>query len=64
MTSYWGGEENLILKRKKQAEFLVSEDIPPSMLVGFGCYDTTAKETLIGMGIEDQKIKIIPKAYY
>jgi len=31
-TSYWGGDENLNLKREKQAEFLVQSDIPYNII--------------------------------
>ncbi len=62
--SYWGGEENLNIKRKKQAEFLVSSDLPPDFITGFGCYNDPAKKKLTGMGIEEEKIRIIPGAYY
>jgi len=63
-TAYWGGQENLDIKRKKQAEFLVSGDIPPEYIVGFGCYNETAKANLQAMGIKDGKIKVIPNAYF
>lgn len=62
--SFWGGQENLNIKRKKQAEFLVSKDLPPSFLFGFGCYNELAKQKLISAGIDESKIKIIPNAYY
>jgi ssDNA thymidine ADP-ribosyltransferase, DarT len=62
--SYWGGQDNLNLKRKKQAEFLVSEDIAPNLIFGFGCYDEDAKNKLINLGIKEEKIKVIPNAYY
>lgn len=61
---YWGGQENLNIKRKKQAEFLASQDLSPDFIVGFGCYDESSKKKLVGMGIEEEKIKIIPGAYY
>jgi hypothetical protein len=61
---YWSGIENLNKKRKKQAEFLVSGDIPPDHITGFGCYNEGAKSKLISMGINENKIKIIPQAYY
>lgn len=61
---YWGGQENLNIKRKKQAEFLVSGDLPPEFIIGFGCYNDSAKQELCKMGIEEDKIKIIPNAYY
>lgn len=63
-TSYWGGQENLNLKRKKQAEFLVSGDIPSDFIVGYGCYNEFAKQRLIEFGINEQLVKVIPNAYY
>lgn len=62
--SYWGGQDNLNIKRKKQAEFLVSEDVAPNLIFGFGCYNDTAKNKLIDLGIKEEKIKVIPNAYY
>lgn len=61
---YWGGQENLNVKRKKQAEFLVLGDLNIDFVVGFGCYNEHAKQKLTAMGIEESKIKIIPNAYY
>lgn len=55
---------NLDVKRKKQAEFLIADDIPPQYLIGFVCYNEIAKEKLMDMGIESDRIKIIPGAYY
>ena len=63
-SAYWGGNENLNIKRKKQAEFLVSGDISPELIAGFGCYDEEAKNKLISFGIDDDNIKVIPNAYY
>ena len=62
--SYWGGQENLITKRKKQAEFLLAEDLPPEFITGFGCYNEAAKRSLMEMGVQEAMIKIIPNAYY
>lgn len=63
-SSYWGGVENLNIKRKKQAEFLVSGDLSPDFIVVFGCYNEIAKDKLISLGVASDKIKIIPQAYY
>ncbi len=63
-TSYWSGQQNLNIKRKKQAEFLVQGDIPPDFITGFGCYNDSAKQKLIELGVNDQLIKVIPHAYY
>lgn len=63
-SSYWGGADNLNLKRKKQAEFLVLGDIEPKSIIGFGCFNEKAKTNLLSMGIDENIIKIIPQAYY
>jgi hypothetical protein len=62
--SYWGGQDNLNVKRKKQAEFLVSGDVASKHIIGFGCYNDNAKNKLVDLGIKEEKIKIIPNAYY
>lgn len=61
---YWAGNENLDLKRKKQAEFLVLNDLNPNMIIGFGCYNESAKNRLIKIGVEESKIKVIPSGYF
>jgi hypothetical protein len=61
---YWAGKENLTLRCKKQAEFLVADDIPVQYLIGFGCYNNEVKDKLIALGVEPDKIKVIPHAYY
>jgi len=61
---YWGGENNLDIKRKKQAEFLVGSDIPATFLSYFGCYNDVAKRRLLSFDIPDNIIKIVPEAYY
>ena len=61
---YWGGQENLNTKRKKQAEFLVKGDIPISCIVGYGCFNENSKQKLIDMGIDKGMVKVIPNAYY
>lgn len=61
---FWGRQGNLNIKRKKQAELLVSDDFPANFIVGFCCSNEETKVKLVGMGIEEEKIKVIPKAYY
>ena len=62
--SYWSGQENLNLKRKKQAEFLLGCDLPPGFVTGLVCYNETAKKKLIDFGVNEEIIKIVPRAYY
>jgi hypothetical protein len=61
---YWGGADNLETKRKKQAEFLVGSDVAPKYLSDFGCYNSEAKNQLLSIGIAEEKIKLVPNAYY
>lgn len=61
---YWGGDDNLELKQKKQAEFLVASDLPPDFIFGFGCYNESARKKLLDYGINDLKIKVIPRSYF
>ena len=61
---YWSNEDDLDLKRRKQAEFLIKEDIAPQNIVGFICYNSSAKQKLIDMGVDANIIKINPQAYY
>ncbi len=63
-SSYWGGMENLNLKRKKQAEILISGDLSSDYIIGFGCYNEDARNILISKEIDDDKVKVIPQAYY
>jgi hypothetical protein len=46
-----------------QAEFLVSGDVAPNLIMGFGCYNAIDKNKLIDLGIQESKIKVIPNAY-
>jgi hypothetical protein len=62
--NYWSGEENLILKCKKQSEFLAANDIPSKFIKGLVCFNQEATDKLLAMGIEQDKIKIISQAYY
>ena len=61
---YWGGNENLTLKWQKQAEFLAQRDVSSDCITNFGCYNEISKNNLIKLGIDVNKIKIIPNAYY
>ncbi len=63
-SQFWGGHDNLNIKRKKQAEFLISDDIDPRCIIGLVCYNEAARDNLIEMGVEPKIIKIIPQAYY
>jgi hypothetical protein len=61
---YWAGEENLMLKNKKQAEFFVEKDLSPDYITGFLCYDEQSKQILVDKGVDGEKITVQPRAYY
>lgn len=60
----WKKEDDLDLKRRKQAEFLVLGDIPNTSILGFVVYNKNAKNRLIQTGLEDSKIHIDKKYYF
>jgi hypothetical protein len=62
--NYWGGLENLNTKRKKQAEFLINGDLSPELIEGYICYDEWAGRKIADLGISQNCIKVLPKAYY
>ena len=63
VNSKWWADD-VELKRKKQAEFLLKGDVPPAWISGFACFDATVKEKLLSFGIKDEKIKIFPGGYF
>ena len=46
-SKYWNDENDLDVKRKKEAEFLIKDDIPFSAILGFAVYNNEAQEKLI-----------------
>lgn len=61
----WSGDGiDTEVKRKKQAEFLYSDDIKPELIVGYACYNELAKNKLTTFGVQESLIKIFPKFYY
>lgn len=51
-------------KRRKQAEFLVSSDIPVQAILGFVVFNETAKNKLLNLGIEERRIKVLKHYYF
>ena len=64
-TEQWAGDGiDTEVKRKKQAEFLYPCDIPVENIVGYGCYNENAKQTLVSYGVKEGLIKVLPQYYY
>jgi len=60
---YWKDDNDLDLKRRKEAEFLVMGDIPASAILGFAVYNESAEHRLLNLGIDKNKIAV-KQGYY
>ncbi len=60
----WINPTDLDLKRRMQAEFLLSGDLPIASVLGFVVRNETAKIQLLGFGITEQQIQIRSNAYF
>lgn len=61
---YWKVDDDLDLKRRKEAEFLLAADLPFEAVLGFLVYNETAKNRLLQFGAADNKIHINANAYF
>jgi len=61
---YWKDENDLDLKRRKEAEFLVLGDIPTTAVLGYLVYNKIAKQKLLNFGVKDAIIHIGPQYYF
>lgn len=60
---FWN-DKDVDLKRRKQAEFLVEDDIPNHLIEKYIVYDVQAAQKLIKFGIPPQKIDINSSYYF
>jgi len=61
---YWKDENDLDLKRRKEAEFLINSDIPVSAILGYAVYNIEAKQKLTALGIDEKNIVVKPNYYF
>lgn len=61
---YWKDENDLDLKRRKEAEFLVLGDIPATAILGYLVYNETAKRKLLTFGVKEAMIHISTHSYF
>jgi hypothetical protein len=61
---YWKDENDLDLKRRKEAEFLIESDLPPTAIIGWVVYNEKAKSKLLNLGIVTSKILVDPESYF
>ena len=63
-SSQWNSENDIDLKRRKEAELLVNSDLSPLFICGYVVYNEKAKDSLIKLGINDNKIVVSPGYYF
>ncbi|GIV29503.1 MAG: hypothetical protein KatS3mg028_0569 [Bacteroidia bacterium] len=60
----WHNTEDLDLKRRKQAEFLILGDLPFKAILGFIVYNKKAKNKLLQFGVIQKQIHISKNSYF
>ena len=63
-SSQWNSEIDIDLKRRKEAELLVCNDLAPCLICGYVVYNEKARNILKNMGVNDNKIVILPGYYF
>ncbi len=64
-SKYWNDENDLDLKRRKEAEFLVAENIPPEAIIGFVVFNAEVKRQLGNLpGITNKQVSVKPGYYF
>lgn len=61
---YWNDENDLDKKRRKEAEFLVATDIPPTAIRAYVVYNEAAKNVLVSHGIPIESIYVHAQSYF
>ena len=63
-SKYWKDDNDLDLKRRKEAEFLIDGGVPILALTGFVVYNNIAEQILLNNGIDEKKIYVAPQYYF
>ena len=63
-TRYWICEEDIDLKRRKEAELLIEKELSQEYICGYIVYNQKAKDKLSEYGIAGNKIVINPNYYF
>ena len=61
---YWRDDNDLDLKRRKEAEFLVLGDIAPEAILGYLTYNENAKNKVISFGADAANVHIRAEFYF
>jgi len=63
-SSQWNLESDLDLKRRKEAELLIKQNLAPKYVKGYVVYNDTAKQRLVNTGVALEKIFVAPSYYF
>lgn len=63
-SSQWNLEGDRDLKRRKEAELLIKDDLPAKYIKGYVVYNEKAKQSLIEKGIIGNLIAVMPNYYF
>lgn len=61
---YWRDDNDLDLKRRKEAEFLILGDIVPEGILGFGVYNQNVLNKMVSFGANASCVKIRTDFYF
>ena len=61
---FWNVEDDLDLKRRKEAELLIKTELPAKYIKGFFVYNEEARQQLLGFGIDASMIVIRGSFYF
>ncbi|MDE5829206.1 MAG: DUF4433 domain-containing protein [Duncaniella sp.] len=63
--SKWNNNEyDIDIKRRKEAELLINDDVPTQLICGYVVYNENAKSILKSLGITDNMIHVAPQYYF
>ena len=63
-SSRWDSSIDIDLKRRKEAELLVKDDLPEEYIKGFVVYNENARNRLIDVGVSPERVVIAPQYYF
>ena len=63
-SKYWKDENDLDLKRRKEAEFLVEGDVPIEAIESFAVYNTAIRDSILKMKNYNNQAIIVEPNYY
>jgi len=63
-SKYWRDDKDLDLKRRKEAEFLVSGDISIDAILCYFVYNQNSKDKIINFGVDPADVQIKSEFYF